>query len=130
MIPRIRLLGLALMVLYGALFVQLNRVQLFGAERLQEHTENTRGLVREFGQERGEILTADGVVVALSVPYSDDIDYRRVYPEGDLYAHITGYQSLNVAATGLERAYNDELAGRIRPLSRLTARRAGSERLS
>lgn len=111
MIARIRLLGVAMMLLYGALFVQLNRVQLFGAERLQNHVENTRGLIREFGQERGEILTSDGVVVARSVPYSDDIDYRREYPEADLYAHITGYQSLNVAATGLERAYNDELAG-------------------
>ena len=99
------------MVLYGALFVQLNRIQLFGAERLQDHSENTRGLIREFGQERGEILTADGVVVARSVRFSDDIDYRREYPEGDLYAHVVGYQSLNVAATGLERAFNDELAG-------------------
>jgi peptidoglycan glycosyltransferase len=111
-ISRIRLLGAALMVLYAVLFVQLNRVQLFGAERLQDHAENTRGLVREFGRQRGDIVTADGVVVAMSVPYSEEIDYRRVYPEGDLYAHVTGYQSLNVAATGLERAYNDELAGR------------------
>jgi peptidoglycan glycosyltransferase len=111
-IARIRLLGAALMVLYVGLFVQLNRLQLFGAERLQEHEENTRGLVREFGQERGDIVTADGVVVAMSVPFDDDIDYRRIYPEGELYAHVTGYQSLNVAATGLERAYNDELSGR------------------
>jgi peptidoglycan glycosyltransferase len=111
LIVRIRILGVAMMVLYGALFVQLNRVQLFGAERLQNHAQNTRGLIRDFGQERGEILTSDGVVVARSVPHSDDIDYRREYPEVDLYAHIVGYQSLNVAATGLERAYNDELAG-------------------
>lgn len=112
MIGRIRTLGLAFMVLYGALFVQLNRVQFFGAERLQEDPVNTRGLVREFGQERGDIVTADGVVAARSVPHDTDIDFRREYPEGELYAHITGYQSLNVAATGLERAFNDELAGR------------------
>ena len=113
MIARIRLLGIALMVLYIALFVQLNRLQLFGAKRLQDHSENTRGLVREFGQERGDIITADGVVVARSIPFSAAIDYRREYPEADLYAHITGYQSLNVAATGLERTFNDELAGTL-----------------
>ena len=45
MIVRIRMLGMAMMLLYGALFVQLNRVQLFGAERLQSHVENTRGLI-------------------------------------------------------------------------------------
>ena len=50
MIARIRLLGVAMMLLYGALFVQLNRVQLFGAERLQNRVENTRGLIREFSE--------------------------------------------------------------------------------
>ena len=35
---RIRRLGLAFAVLYVVLFAQLNRVQFFGAERLQEHS--------------------------------------------------------------------------------------------
>jgi peptidoglycan glycosyltransferase len=108
---RIRRLGLAFAVLYVILFVQLNRVQFFGAERLQEHTINSRGLIRDFGQERGSIVSADGVVIARSVEIGEPVDFRREYPEGDLYAHIAGYQSLNVAATGLERIYNDELAG-------------------
>ena len=108
---RIRRLGLAFAVLYVVLFVQLNRVQFFGAERLQEHSINSRGLVRDFGQERGSIVSADGVVIARSVEIGEPVDFRREYPQGDLYAHIAGYQSLNVAATGLERTYNDELAG-------------------
>ena len=108
---RIRRLGLAFAVLYLLLFVQLNRVQFFGAERLQEHSINSRGLIREFGQERGAIVSADGVVIARSVEIGEPVDYRREYPEGELYAHIAGYQSLNVEATGLERIYNDELAG-------------------
>lgn len=108
---RIRRLGLVLGVLYLLLFVQLNRVQFFGAERLQEDVNNTRGLIREFGRERGPIVTADGVLVAQSVEYDGSVDFRRDYPEGELYAHIVGYQSLNVEATGLERQYNDELAG-------------------
>ena len=60
--------------------------------------------------ERGPIITADGVLVARSVEYDGSVDFRREYPEGELYA-ITGYQSLNVEAVGLERSYNDELAG-------------------
>ena len=108
---RIRRLGLVLGVLYLLLFVQLNRVQFFGAERLQEDVNNTRGLIREFGRERGPIVTADGVLVAQSVEYDGSVDFRRDYPEGELYAHIVGYQSLNVEATGLERQYNEELAG-------------------
>lgn len=108
---RIRRLGIVLAILYVLLFVQLNRVQFFGAERLQEDVNNTRGLIREFGRPRGPIITADDVLVARSLPHDGSIDFVRDYPEGELYAHIVGYQSLNVAATGLERLYNDELAG-------------------
>jgi peptidoglycan glycosyltransferase len=97
--------------LYLLLFAQLNRVQIFGAEELQDKAENTRGLVREFGRERGPIVTADGTVIARSLPLEGDIEYGRIYPEGELYGHVTGYQSLNVGATGLEREYNEELAG-------------------
>ena len=46
---RIRRLGIVLGVLYLVLFLQLNRVQFFGAERLQDDVNNTRGLIREFG---------------------------------------------------------------------------------
>ena len=41
---RIRRLGVVLTVLYLVLFLQLNRVQFFGAERLQDDVNNTRGL--------------------------------------------------------------------------------------
>jgi len=108
---RIGRLGMIFGVLYLILFVQLNRVQFFGAQRLRDNPINSRGLIREFGQARGRILTADGVVVARSVPGSGSFDYVREYPESDLFAHVTGYQSLNVGATGLEREYNDELSG-------------------
>ncbi len=108
---RIGRLGLVFGVLYLILFAQLNRVQFFGAERLRENPINTRGLIREFGQERGPIMAADAVVVARSIPSSGSFDNIREYPEGELFAHVVGYQSLNVGATGLERQYNDELAG-------------------
>ncbi len=108
---RIRRLGVAFGVLYLLLFAQLNRVQFFGAERLQDNVNNSRGLVREFGRQRGRMITADGVIVARSVEAGEPVDFIREYPEGELYAHISGYQSLNVAATGLEREFNDELAG-------------------
>ncbi|MFQ5557393.1 MAG: peptidoglycan D,D-transpeptidase FtsI family protein [Acidimicrobiales bacterium] len=112
MTQRIRLLGAGLLVLYLALFVHLTRGQLLGAQRLQDDPENSRGLIREFGRQRGRIVTVDGVVVARSVPLDvAGIDFRREYPEAELYAHVTGYQSLTVGATGLERSFNEQLAG-------------------
>ena len=39
---RIRRLGVVLSVLYLVLFLQLNRIQFFGVERLQDDVNNTR----------------------------------------------------------------------------------------
>jgi penicillin-binding protein A len=109
----IRRLGIALLVCYTVLFAQLNNLQLFGAERLNEHPINVREAARDFERRRGVIATADGVVIARSVETPDGpTKRRREYPEGAFYAHITGYFSRTFGATGIERVYNDELAGK------------------
>jgi len=109
---RIRNLGLAFIVMYAVLFAQLNRVQFVQADEYTEHEGNIRPQLRAFGQERGDIVTADGVVAALSLPVeAGEIDFRREYPTDELYAHVVGFQSLNQGAFGLERQYNEELAG-------------------
>ncbi len=110
---RIRQLGVGMLVLYVLLFAQLNRVQFVEAEQLRENPRNVRPLLEEFGQARGRILSADGVVLARSVPTGGgDIDFVREYPAGERYAHIVGFQSFNQGGFGLEREYHDELAGR------------------
>ena len=109
----IRRLGIVLLVMYVALFAQLNNLQLFGAERLNNSPQNSREASRDFERKRGAILTADGLVVAQSVETPDGpVERRREYPEGYKYAHITGYFSRTFGATGIERQYNDELAAK------------------
>lgn len=103
---------LVLLACFSVLFVQLNRVQLFGARDLRDNPENTRTIQRDFARPRGLITTADHVVVARSVPSTGPFEFEREYPEGELFAHLTGYLSFNVGATGVERSYNDELVGR------------------
>ncbi len=110
--PQIRRLGMFLMLLYVALFVQLNVVQIFGAERIQDDPNNTRPLVLDYGQPRGSIVTADGVVVAQSVETPDGpFDRQRLYPAGARYGHVGGFFSFNYGASGVEQEYNDVLAG-------------------
>ena len=109
---QIRQLGVALLVLFALLFVQLTVVQVFRADSLTADPLNTRRVVRDFGQRRGQIVTADGVVVAESVDVEGRFARERRYPFGPLYAHVTGYFSFEFGATGVERSYNDELAGR------------------
>src|SRR4029077_10180099 len=77
---------------------------------------NARPIQREFNRARGQILSADGAVLALSVAPSDDKDIQsprvRLYPEGDLFGQITGFYSFIYGASGVEKTYNDALLGR------------------
>ncbi len=105
--------GIALLVLYTAVFGQLNNLQLFGAKRLNENPSNVREAAKDFERPRGDIVTADGLVVATSVETPGGATKRqRTYPEHYLYGHITGYFSRDYGATGIERQYNDELAAK------------------
>jgi peptidoglycan glycosyltransferase len=109
---QIQRLGLALMALFVALFAQLNYVQVVRADKLNHDPRNTRAATRDFARPRGFIQAADGAVVATSAPVDDVFKRRRQYPEGELFAHISGYFSFTFGTEGVEKTYNDELAGR------------------
>ncbi|WCO67148.1 penicillin-binding protein 2 [Iamia majanohamensis] len=108
---QIKKLGIALVVCFGLLFAQVNYIQFFGAERLNERPDNTREQTREFARPRGQILAADGSVLAFSVEERSQFRYRRIYPEGALFGPVTGYYSAILGATGVERSYGNELSG-------------------
>jgi peptidoglycan glycosyltransferase len=61
-------------------------------------------------QERGAIISSDGVVLAESV--ADGALFSRSYPRGALAAHVLGYYSTQYGRSGIEAAMNDVLAGR------------------
>ncbi len=117
MIRQIRLLGLGLMVCFLVLFLQLNRLTVFQAAELNDNPVNTREILRDFSQPRGSVTTADGVVIARSVPSDDRFEFQREYPEGSLFAQVTGFFSFTLGSSGVEKTYNDELAGRTIDLS-------------
>ncbi len=108
----IRRLGVFLMMLFGALFAQLNYIQAWRAPELNTKPGNTRPVDQSFSRPRGTVSTADGVVISRSVKSNDRYEYQRDFPEGELYASMTGYFNYSFGATGLERAYNEELSGR------------------
>ena len=111
---RIRRLGIALVTLFGLLFVQLAYVQVFAASRISDNPANaSRQIIAEYKVDRGAILTADGQVLAESTPATSKTGslYRREYQAGPLYAAITGYYSRIYGRSALEQAMNDYLAG-------------------
>ncbi len=116
---QIKGVGLVMMVLFLALFVQVNYLQIIKAEDLNKHPANTRAIVRDFSRPRGVIQTSDGVVLAQSVPTDNEFERLRQYPEGDLFSHLTGYFSFTFGTDGVERTYNDDLAGRSPRFTRI-----------
>jgi penicillin-binding protein A len=111
---RIRRLGIALVLLFTALFGQLAYVQVFAADDIKNHPANfSRQLIAEYNVQRGKILTADGLVLAESVPAPAGSRYRyeRRYPHGDLYGYITGFYSRIYGRSALEQSMNSYLSG-------------------
>jgi peptidoglycan glycosyltransferase len=111
---RIRRLGIAIVLLFTVLFGQLAYVQVFAADDIKNHPANfSRQLIAEYNVQRGKILTADGLVLADSVPAPEGSRYRyeRRYPQGDLYGYITGFYSRIYGRSALEQSMNSYLSG-------------------
>ena len=111
---RIRRLGIGLVALFGLLLAQVSYIQVFAASGIAGNPANARRqIIAEYKVERGQIITADGTVIALSTPTTGNssLRYARHYPEGPLFAGITGYYSQVYGRTELEQAMNSYLSG-------------------
>ena len=108
---QIRRVGIGLILSFLAVFLQLNYVQIFAAERIAQNPANRLQLIREYSIKRGEILTLDGQVIARSKPQKGLYKFRRLYPGGELYGHITGWYSVRYGLDRIERTYRDQLLG-------------------
>jgi peptidoglycan glycosyltransferase len=109
----IRRLGAAMLALFVLLLGQITYIQVVASERLADNPANaTRQLIAEYRVERGSILAADGKTkLALSRKSPGQLKYQRRYPQGPLYADITGYYSIIFGRSELEQSYNTYLSG-------------------
>ena len=117
---QIRRLGLALLVAFAVLFLQLNYIQVVRADKYANAPGNTRRATADFSRERGVIQTADGVILARSAVTNDSLKRLRQYPERDLFSQITGYFSFTFGTDGVEKVYGGQLAGHSLPIRRLS----------
>lgn len=115
--------GTAVIVLLLLLIGQLTYLQVIDAKELADDPRNSRTYLKDFTRPRGEIISADGKVLAKSVPSDDEYELQRVYPMGELFAQTVGYQSVVVGSTGVEKQYSAVLSGRDR--SKLALRDLG-----
>jgi peptidoglycan glycosyltransferase len=109
---QVRRVALLILILYGAVYLRLNWIQLVQAEKLANDPNNVRLLFKEYSIERGAILSAEGQTLAQSTATPEgSLKYLRQYPTGPLFAHSVGYYSVVFGRDRLERSYNKALTG-------------------
>jgi peptidoglycan glycosyltransferase len=108
---RIWTLGVVILLLFALVAAQSSWVQIFHAQALDNSSINPRNNVSNNQYHRGQILAADGTVLAESVPTGNaSFPYKSVYPTGALFAGEVGWTSTKYGAWALEYQYNSQLS--------------------
>jgi penicillin-binding protein A len=112
--PIVRLFGLVA-AMFALLLAFTSRWTIFEAGSLRDNPLNARSLLEQQRVDRGEILAANGKVLARSVrsaaSRSSEAIYTRTYPSGEEFAHAVGYYYIDLGRTGLENYRNATLSG-------------------
>lgn len=90
-------------VLFSALIIYICYFLSFQAGSVINNSYNRRSDVLKKSVHRGSIIAQDGSVLAYSEPAPDGNEIR-IYPYGNIFAHVVGYESSGMA--GLEASYN------------------------
>ncbi|MDK3255119.1 peptidoglycan D,D-transpeptidase FtsI family protein [Blastococcus capsensis] len=106
----LRRVAISVLVLFTLLIINVNVIQVVRSEALRDDNRNTRVLAETYDRERGSIIV-DGTEIALSVPTDGRLTYLRTYPQGPLYAPVTGYHSLVYGNRYIEDVMDDVLSG-------------------
>jgi peptidoglycan glycosyltransferase len=106
----LRRVGVVVLVLFALLFANLNWVQAYKADEYRNSDYNGRVQVAEYERERG-VIEAGRTALATSKPTDGELKYVRQYPFDETYAHVVGYNPVNLAATGIEKTEDEFLAG-------------------
>jgi peptidoglycan glycosyltransferase len=103
-------------ILFGALVFATSwwTVDDLGAKGLKDNPHNRRQLLEQMQHPRGLILASDGTKVATNkrTGSGETKRYYRYYPTQGLVSHAVGYFFVSKGDAGLEKYYDDELAGR------------------
>jgi penicillin-binding protein A len=124
---RIRWFGIAMIVCFCGLLLQLDNIQGLKASQYQHAAANPVTTEAEYAKPRGKIVSSDGVTLAISeaTPSSLTYKYQRVYPTGSLFAQIVGFTSFiysptpGAGSTGVEAQYNAQLTYHTQPVRAL-----------
>lgn len=106
----IRRLTAFLALLLVALLANAGRIQTVTRDTYDGNPANRRPAIARYGQPRGDILAGDGPVTG-SRDTGQRLRYERTYPDGPLYAPVTGFASQMYGTSLLEAAADPLLSG-------------------
>lgn len=98
-------------VCFLGIIVYLTYFSFYKSAAVVKDVTNPRIRAEEEDVLRGSILDRDGNKIAYS-QMTGDGKQKRIYNNGQIYAHILGYNSYTYGKTGMELAYNDILQGK------------------
>ncbi|MFI6285491.1 penicillin-binding transpeptidase domain-containing protein [Streptomyces sp. NPDC051018] len=110
MIRCVRRTSVFCLFLLVALLVNAARVQLVESSSLDANPANRRAAITRYEEPRGNIL-AGGRPVTGSRDSRQQLRYERTYPQGPLYAPVTGYSSQTYGTSLIENAEDSVLSG-------------------
>ncbi len=110
MTRQIRHLATVVAVMFLALLLNASVMGLIREPSLNADERNRRTADLEFAQDRGAILVGD-TQIASTTPVKDRFLFQRSYPQGPLYAQVTGWYAYDYGRSGLEATWGKELAG-------------------
>ncbi|MFE7440606.1 peptidoglycan D,D-transpeptidase FtsI family protein [Streptomyces chartreusis] len=99
------------LLLVFALLVRATWVQFYDGKALAEDKDNRRNTIALYSEPLGNIVVGGESITGSARTKSGDLDYKRTYTDGSLYAAVTGYSSQAFGATQLEGIYRDLLDG-------------------
>ncbi|WP_280887824.1 penicillin-binding transpeptidase domain-containing protein [Streptomyces sp. LBL] len=99
------------LLLVLALLVRATWVQFYDGQALADDKDNRRNAIETYAAPLGNIIVAGKSITGSTATKGSDLTYKRTYPDGPLYAAVTGYASQAYAPTQLEGIYQDLLNG-------------------
>ena len=99
------------LLLVFALLIRATWVQFYDGQALADDNDNRRNAIETYSAPLGNIIVGGKSVTGSARTKGGDLEYKRTYTDGELYAAVTGYASQAYAPTQLEGIYADLLNG-------------------
>ncbi|HVB71816.1 MAG TPA: penicillin-binding transpeptidase domain-containing protein [Acidimicrobiales bacterium] len=131
---RLNVVATGILVLFLVVAIQAVNIQFFRSKALSASPINPRNISGQTLFPRGEIVAADGTILARSVATSNGYSpWTRVYPLGALTAGVVGFSSPSYGPWALEAQYNSYLTAHAQPpqsLAQLLAPQTAADSLT